>query len=362
MKIAYVSRLSVNCERGVLKKVAEQVRQWLAFGQDVRLFALSPVSDVWKGMADIPLDLVISGSRLMPLVRAHTMVKRVLAWQPDLVYLRWGPNYPSLPILMRRVPVVMEINTDDLAEYRVLFSRAKYLYHKMTRGIILRRAAGFVSVTHELAERFSQYGKPAAVISNGIMLDLYSQLPPPENPSPRLVIIAVRQIFDWHGIDKIMWIARRFPEWTIDLIGIGPEDLRTMDLTQSPNVNLHGILGRDDYQRILARVDVGLGTLAAHRKNLNESSSLKVREYLAYGIPTILGNADTDFPEPVPFLLQLPNTPDNVEKCVTEIEGFVKKWQGRRVPREQITHIDIGVKERKRIQFFQEISKSLHPG
>jgi hypothetical protein len=88
---------------------------------------------------------------------------------------------------------------------------------------------------------------------------------------------------------------------------------------------------------------------------MEEACPLKVREYLAYGIPTIIGYKDTDFPNGAPFLLCLPNTPDNVEKNLDRIEAFVLSWKGKRVPRSEIEHLDLKVKEEKRIIFIEEV-------
>jgi hypothetical protein len=358
MRIAYVSRLGLDRERGVLKKVVSQVRTWLANGEEVKLFTLSGTGKIWDEIADLPIEVVLSGTKLMPLLRAHTLIKRVIAWQPDVAYVRWGPNYPSLPILMKNVPTLMEINTDDLAEFRVLLPWIKYLYHRATRNRVLGGAAGFVCMTHELAERFRKYGKPMIVVANGINLREYPQIPPTGNSNPRLVLIANMQKdmqgIDWHGIDKVLWLARHFAKWQFDLIGIEARQIDHQGCGVPPNVATHGVLGRTDYEKILLGVDIGLGTLALHRKNMDEACPLKVREYLAYGIPTIIGYRDTDFPQPVPFLLQIPNTATNVIEHVSDIQQFVETWKAKRMRRECTSHLDMQEKEKKRITFFRQ--------
>jgi hypothetical protein len=163
------------------------------------------------------------------------------------------------------------------------------------------------------------------------------------------------QGIDWHGIDKVLWLARHFAKWQFDLIGIEARQIDHQGCGVPPNVATHGVLGRTDYEKVLLGVDVGLGTLALHRKNMNEACPLKVREYLAYGIPTIIGYRDTDFPRPAPFLLELPNTPTNVEDHVADIERFVATWRGRRVFREEIAHLDMRRKERERVAFFRRV-------
>lgn len=79
------------------------------------------------------------------------------------------------------------------------------------------------------------------------------------------------------------------------------------------------------------------------------------REYLAYGIPTIIGYDETDFPSPKEFLLELPCTPENVREHAQDIEQFVQTMRGKRVPRTSIAHLDVRVKEGDRLAFFEEV-------
>ena len=99
-----------------------------------------------------------------------------------------------------------------------------------------------------------------------------------------------------------MDLAHNFDMWSFDIIGYSSSDF--MDIPN--NVTFHGILTSDDYKKILSESDVAIGSLSLHINNMNEACTLKVREYLAFGIPTIIGYKDSDFPGSVPFLLELP--------------------------------------------------------
>ena len=89
------------------------------------------------------------------------------------------------------------------------------------------------------------------------------------------------------------------------------------------NVTAHGELTRERYRPVMQRADVAIGPLALHRKNLHEASALKVAEYLAHGIPVILGCPEAAFPDGAPFLLQLSNSEDNVERSIDAIGASV---------------------------------------
>ena len=109
---------------------------------------------------------------------------------------------------------------------------------------------------------------------------------------------------------------------------------------------------------MLARADVAIGTLALHRKGMSEACALKTRQYLAYGLPVVLGHEDTDFSGADPwFLLRLPNTEANVRDHVEQIRAFVDGVKGRRVQRSEIEgRLSAEVKEAQRIEFLRRLA------
>lgn len=88
-----------------------------------------------------------------------------------------------------------------------------------------------------------------------------------------------------------------------------------------------------------------------------EACPLKVRRYLAYGLPVILGYRDTDLDALDKWwLLRLPNTESNVVTSLPEIGAFVESVRGRRVPRDEVEPlISAGAKEAARLAFFGEV-------
>jgi glycosyltransferase involved in cell wall biosynthesis len=352
LRIAYLARWDIGAEDGVLKKIREQLRAWQAQGHEVRLFALSPALNPWPGLNGLPLEVVCSASNLGRERAMQELLQRALRWHPDVAYLRFNTHYVALEPFMARVRTVLELNTDDVAEYKLYLPRHKYWYHRLTRGRILSRAAGFVSVTHEIAATLTRFGKPTCVIGNSIDLSSYRALPVAESSQPRAVFMGLHEA-PWHGIDKILDLAAALPQWHFELIGpsLSPAALPA-------NVTAHGHLGRAEYQSVVARADVAIGTLALHRKGMDEACPLKVREYLAFGLPCILGYLDTDLPGPLPFVLQLPNKPDNVAGAVPAIRAFGERWQGRRVERDAILHLDVQQKEALRTRFLAGVAVS----
>lgn len=359
MRVAYYAPVDVSLESGVCKKILSQVRAWRASGVEVKVFAYSVSWRAWEGFPAHLIEVVDRGGPLNRLQRVNRLVRSILEWKPDLVYMRLGFYYPPLEYLMQKIPTVLEINTNDIAEARLYLSPVKYLYYRVTRRRFFKYAAGLVCVTGELADLCASFGLPIIVIPNGINLRDYAELPPPENTSPVLFFIGhawektkapLKSASYWyHGIEKIFKIARFFPEWHFFIVG------HSLSGPIPRNVQVFGHLSQTHYESLIRHADVAIGSLGLHVQSMSEACPLKVREYLAYGLPVIIGYHDADFPNGAPFVLQLPNTPDNVEKNIDQIKEFVYKWKGRRVPRSEIAHLDVERKEAQRLTFMRNL-------
>ncbi|HEX7555991.1 MAG TPA: hypothetical protein VF338_05155 [Leptolinea sp.] len=286
---------------------------------------------------------------VLPLIRA------VQDFAPDLIYLRWGMYvFPSQRIF-KIAPVVVEINTNDVSQHEMLGAVLSF-YNRLTRGIFLSRAAGLVYTSSELekCESFAAYHRPGIVIANGIDMTRNTSVPAPHNIRPRIGFIGTPDL-PWQGVDKLIRLAMLCPDLDIDVIGF---DSFNDGQLQPSNLYFHGYLDQEKSREILSGVDIGLGTIALHRKAMNEASPLKTREYLAYGIPVIVPYQDTDLDDlNIDTILRLQNTEDNMEQNWKRIRDFAIKMQGQRVDRAKISHrIDSEIKEQTRLKFFTECS------
>jgi glycosyltransferase involved in cell wall biosynthesis len=351
VKVAYLIHWNDGPESGVWKKVQTQVSWWHTYGAEVGVFLITRSNHSYTLPESIPLSIYPNKSARGRLRAWHEAVVSILKGSVDLVYLRYDLFYPSLWLLKGRVPVILEVNTDDEREY-CLEGGARCCYNRLTRKLLFQMASGYAVVSRELASRVPKCDfKAVCVIGNGIDLSQYTPLPPSTKPIPHLVFMG-SEGQPWHGVDKVLLLARSLQAWQFHIIGPPP-------LPGAPaNVKFHGFLSKKEYEEVLAHCDVALGTLALHRNGMNEASPLKVREYLAYGLPVILGHQDTDFPSGAPFILEIPNREDNVTTHLREIERFVASWNGKRIPRPSVQHLDVRLKEKTRLEFFERVVAS----
>jgi glycosyltransferase involved in cell wall biosynthesis len=355
VKVAFLAHFRGGSESGILRKVASQTAAWTELGAQVGLFvATSPQSvDAWRAISAAVSVRTPPGGPFGLLREREALVADVGRWHPDVVYARHGLAYPGLLRLARRLPTVVEVNGDDLAEFRLLSLR-RYWLARLTRSLLLRRAAGLVFVTHELRDSPSFAGcrRPSAVIGNGIDLSAITPAARAHNSQPRLIFIGHPRT-PWHGLEHVAELAEAFPGWQVDVIGPDSEELGR---PAPQNLFFHGPLTPADYRPLLAAADAAIGTLGLYRKGMAEASSLKVREYLATGLPVILGHRDTDFPTGAPFLLELANGPRCVLDATARIRDFVESWAGRRVAREDVAQLDTRIKERLRLDFIAGVA------
>lgn len=351
IRIAYLAHGIHGRQDGVRAKILSQAAMWAELDSEVEVGIFvrceAGADRDWVGQPHVVRVRSSRAGVAGRLVQRELLSAEVARWRPDVIYLRYSTVSPSVVLLARAIPTIVELNTLDLSELRMR-SRLRYRWARGTRRLLLRMAKGVVVVAAEIASDPTVRGlrAPTVVVPNSIDLSKHEPLPAARNDAPRLVFLGAPRT-PWHGVDKIVRLARHFPAWTFDLIGPEAAEIPA----QPANVHVHGLLDRADYLSILACADVAVGALALHRLDLSEASPLKVAEYLAHGLPAITSYVDTRFPSGVSFVLQIPNTEGNVESSLDRIRTFVESWRGRRVDRASVACIDARVIERRRLDF-----------
>jgi hypothetical protein len=346
MKIAYLAHWNQGAMSGVYKKIVQQTNLWNEMGHPTNVFLLTNNCHLEAPTDSLPWQIV-NYNQYSRLSGWHRIAMLISKWKPDYIYHRYDLYYPALIRLMDLLPTVIEINTNDYYEYG--FSNLRGLYNRLFRSRVISRAAGLVFVTAELSldPVFAKYERPSCVIPNGILLEDIIKCPAPSAKGVRMIMIGSNGQ-PWHGMDKVLALAKLRPAWLFDIVGYEGE-------TELKNVRFWGKLGYKDYKSLLNVADFGIGSLALYRIKMNEGSPIKVREYLAAGLPSIIGYIDSDFPEGAPFLLRLPNDKENIIKCLGLIDEFVSNWKSKRVERQSIKIIDSRNKERQRLEFCRHL-------
>ncbi len=357
MRIAYVTvHIAPELmQGGVGKKIKTQTSFWREAGHKVTLFSLTPAEIPFPEERQFIFDAKTSllkreANRASNLMR---LLDAVRAYQPDIIYLRFGLYSYPLHRLFKIAPTVLEVNSDDRVEYS---TRGKFFYwlNRLTRGLIFGSVAGVIAPTRELTRIHPlKNNQPVAVISNGVDVDSVEILPPPKNEKPVLTLVGSPGM-DWHGMDKLIRFAQINPDVIVNIVGYSTKDV---DMPIPANATMHGYLSYGQIRDVLAKTDVACGTLALHRKNMQEACPLKVREAVLYGLPLLLAYHDTDLSDlNLPAILQIPNTEDNLTTYAEQIRKFVYAMMGKRLVFNSVApHLDQRKKEEMRLAFFEKV-------
>jgi hypothetical protein len=357
MRIAYVT-VHVAPEimqGGVGKKIQNQTTIWREHGHEATLFSLTPAEFPFPEARQFIFDS--QGGLLKREIARSITLKQMLAsiqkYQPDLIYLRYGLYSFPLHRLFKIAPVVVETNSDDRPEYR---KRGFFFYwmNRLTRNLTFGPACGIIVPSYELENVLvPKHNKPVCVISNGIGINDIDPLPHTKNTTPVITLVGSPGMA-WHGVDKLVKFAETATDVTVNIVGYSQADV---DAPVPANVHLRGFLSHQGVREIMLNTDVTCGTLALHRKNMNEASPLKVRESLAYGIPVILAYHDTDLDNvKIDTILHIPNTEDNVMENTEQIRKFAYDMLGKRVDINSVApQLDQRRKETTRLDFFESL-------
>lgn len=357
MRIAYVT-VHVAPELmqgGVGKKIKTQISVWREAGHKVTLFSLTPAEIPFPEECQILFDAKTSlfkreASRASSLMR---LLDAVRSYQPNIIYLRFGLYSFPLHRLFKIAPTVLEVNSDDRVEYS---TRGKLFYwlNRLTRGLIFTPAAGIVTPTRELTDIYAlKKDQSSVVISNGVDMTSVEILPPPKNNKPVLTLVGSPGM-NWHGTDKLIRFAQENSDILVNIVGYTAQDV---DMPIPPNVTMYGYLSYAQIREVLIQTDVACGTLALHRKNMQEACPLKVREAVLYGLPLLLGYYDTDLSDlNLPSILQIPNTEDNLITHADQIRKFAYEMKGKRLDFNSVApYLDQRKKEEARLVFFEKV-------
>lgn len=358
-RLAYVLTFDPSESSGLWLRIKERLETWEAAGVSADIFICCRESSAL--IQEPPLQ----GHRLhlligrTPFLASFGLPKKLASLGPDLVYMRYNSPYPSMIDVARRWPTILEIHADDKFEWR--YNRLYYrVMGTLFRSSLLRRIAGIVMIDPELMEsvNFPVKEVPTTMIPNGIRIpgDTVYDASRERRPGPSRLVLTVGNALSWQGIDKFFELATVLPDLEFHLVGLGPDDFPALP----GNVTAHGRLQPGDVGPLLATMDIGFGNLAPERAYGPNPSPLKVREYIAAGLPCIVAHDDPDL-DGKDGMLNLGYGFSDFEKAGIEVRDFALIWTGRTCSRAMADSIDIAAKEAQRHAFFEEVVRSHAP-
>ncbi|GAB6175210.1 hypothetical protein JCM16814_01010 [Desulfobaculum senezii] len=330
MRLAHIS-LSLEYYPGIARQRMDEARAARALSGDE--WDVYVVSQHWEYgrdgvniiMPDVPRALLGTfpgrGGRISLSGRALTLnlgpargafnraVER-LAPEYDVVVARYYPGEIVSTPLRHRENVIFLHHTLAVNEMG-LRGRLPACVERVTGPRRQAGALAIAGVTPEIAQAEARRAGNVhwLVHPNAIEVDRFAPSGGGyvERGGPLRLVMVAGEFQPWHGLDVIlerMAKAPAAPAFELHIAGQMDKRLRERVFGLS-RIAWHGVLGRNEVDRLLSTADICLGSMAMHRVGLTQGSSIKVRDALARGIPVAAGCADPALPEDYPWYHRL---------------------------------------------------------
>ena len=181
------------------------------------------------------------------------------------------------------------------------------------------------------------FGVPTIRVKNGIYVDkIEPRMPIP--PNNNINILAVATFRKHHGYERVIEGLHQYycnngdRNIILRMVGTGEEKQKYEDMVNKYKLNDHvfflGNLIGDELSRQYDIADIALGSFGMYKIDVYNSSVLKVREYLAKGLPIVSGCHEDAFEdERFDYYLEFPNDDSiiDIEKIVSFYDHIYSK-------------------------------------
>jgi len=257
----------------------------------------------------------------------------------DVVLIRYFPGDPFLFNAIKNIKNAFTIHhTIEGEEVKTQEGIIGLLHASLESFIapyVLRRSQGVIGVTNQIQkyeQKRSGLNIPGFTLPNGINTKTALLIEDERNTEIRLAFVAAA-FAPWHGLDIVL---NEFKKNNImihlDVIGSVPNALKYED----PRIKYHGVLDKNHLTQVLQRTDIGLTSFGLFRNKMTEGSTLKLREYLAFGIPVYGDSPDSALPSEFPYYLVDTFSLEKVKSAAIHL----KKVRRDKIRKESLQYIE----------------------
>lgn len=315
-KFCYYAFIPVKVKPlGIVKKIEHTVEAANQIGYEARY---SFFSNRLSGLIGFVKELMCSDANII-MIRFYDLFFPLLF--PFFLYKRLRGVKIIVDIPTPRSAFIKEIDGDPRRFF--VFSRKLYNYLSFT-WILWPFNRVVQYATESLWFEFGVKHKTLKQ-GNGFTIDKDLPLVNTTKTDNQLNLIAVAQLADWHGYDRLIKaiaIASKQDstyQLNLTLVGDGPilNDLKSLarELDIEDKINFTGWQTGCELSELFEKSHVGVASLGLYRIGLLEASVLKVREYMARGLCVIGAGQDPDFEEDSPYRFLVENN-DSVDGLV----------------------------------------------
>lgn len=344
MRVIYAVPIELDTPGGNLQHVLGICRHAAKSGIDLHLICL-------KGKGSLPIEnfkiTAIPSEGLGAIGRIRLFSQKSLELiktqkDADWVYFRPFPldfYFFSRHLLKLKRRYAYELNTLWADELRSQSKPFKAILYPWLESLSLKNANALLPVTQEIADHAKSVGGghvPYLVAGNGIdipsepntsIFELRKKWNLPE--SKKLVVMAGFSR-PWHGYEKLLAALKLLStDWHVVLVGSESEELTKIVLKKCAALDLQGRvhvlpwLKHKDVDEVVYASDVGISPLALEAKKMKEAQSLKVRHYLAMGIPVVIAGGEAAVLRNQSFVRMITDTrPESLALAIESLKSL----------------------------------------
>ena len=252
----------------------------------------------------------------------------------DLVYMRYMPVFYNAPAAIRKVKksgakFIVEHPTYPVENGRTtsLIRKPVFKYNEWVFGKLEPMIDLYTLIGDPCGETL--HGIPAMNIVNGVDVERLPMHKP--RKAEDVSLLALASMSHWQGYDRLIEALAAY-EGDTDVVihmvgGEGDGSLAAWKkLAQERNVEnkvvFHGEMFGEKLNALIADCDAGVGGLGLYRKKQFQSMTLKLREYMARGLPFVYAVDDPSVPQDDRFCMRLPNDESAID--MAQIVDFAK--------------------------------------
>ena len=309
MKVLYIIKYPLNENYSIKAKVDGQVSAIKNLGNDVYYTAYDDdniylIHDGFETkIKKIKFKNFIGYNHIISYINLFNFVRK-LEINFDVIYMRDCPyffsTYRALKKLHKKSRIVIEIPTYPSHEkaqslFRKIYSLVSRLYKRICNK--------YVSLYTLIGEKSDSYNNvPAINIENGICLDNIKLRDNKFNEN-KINLLCLASMSYWQGYDRLLnglYNLNDFERERYHLYFVGSDgdgSLKewkklAMKLGIDNYVDFCGYKSGFELDEVFNKCDLGVAPLGTHRKKISTTSTLKVREYMARGLPFIYVDSD----------------------------------------------------------------------
>ena len=347
--ILYVVRYPLHYTYSIMQKVNGQIQSLKNLGYEVSFLCYDEGSIYLNRNGELiriskttfgPSKLYFHLFSYMDLYKSAEYVIKTFGF--DVVYIRAAPlNHLALGMFKaaaEKSKIIVEIPTYLTNGVKLRQNTLRKLF-TVYSDLLWRKAKRMVDLFVLIGDHADEYcGRPAINIDNGVSMDVIPVRHYTNPPDGKTHILAVASMSAWHGYDRLI---KGFNEWTspqrnnyvIDLVGDeGDGSLKEWKTLVSnygltEQIRFHGRKTGDELSYFFNIATIGISGLGNYRIGFKTGSVLKLREYMARGLPFVYSHDDPGIKENEEWCMKVPNddSPINMET----IAEFIKSIKGK---------------------------------